>query len=123
MFVLTLAVQTPVPLFIPKLAWNPAPPGSNSLILVGQTMSKGQTLASSNGETGRTVRTALEMLGIAGDVRILCTEALPINANLAEFIHEDSCINKPPLPLSDWEPLDSYPLPPLPTCGSDGCMR
>ena len=75
-------------------------------------MSKGQTLASSNGETGRTVRTALEMLGIAGDARILCTEALPINANLAEFIHEDSCINKPPLPLSDWEPLHSYPLPP-----------
>ena len=122
MFVLTLAVQTPVPLFIPKLAWNPAPPGSNSLILVGQTMSKGQTLASSNGETGRTVRTALEMLGNAGDARILCTEALPINANLAEFIHEDSCINKPPLPLSDWEPLHSYPLPPPPTCGNDGCM-
>ena len=122
MFVLTLAVQTPVLLFIPKPAWNLAPPGSNSLILVGQTMSKGQTLASSNGETGRTVRTALEMLGIAGDVRILCTEALPINANLAEFIHEDSCINKPPLPLSDWEPLDSYPFPPLPTCGSNGCM-
>ena len=85
-------------------------------------MSKGQTLASSNGETGRTVRTALEMLGIAGDIRILCTEALPINANLAEFIHEDSCINKPLLPLSDWEPLDSYPLPPPPTCGSNGCM-
>ena len=121
MFVLTLAVQTPVPLFIPKPAWNPAPPGSNSLILVGQTMSKGQTLASSNGETGRTVRTALEMLGIAGDVRILCTEALPINTNLAEFVHETHastshrCLCR----------IGSCCTPthcPHPTCGNDGCM-
>ena len=62
------------------------------------------------------------MLGIAGSV--FYTEALPINADNREFVHDATCCNKPQLPQrSKWEPATEWnSLPPVPACGHAGCM-
>ena len=55
------------------------------------------------------------MLGIAGSV--FYTEALPINADNREFVHDATCCNKLPLPQrSKWEPATEWnSLPPVAT--------